>query len=51
MSTLTIAPITREGQTEERLAARKDDLDPRSEATGPRPPQEPAGHVTQEYES
>ena len=41
--------VTREGQTEERLAARMDD-DGGSPA-GPRPPQDPSGHVTQEYES
>jgi small conductance mechanosensitive channel len=46
-----IAPITREGQTEERLAARRDDVEREPDETGPRPPQEPAGHVTQEYES
>jgi small conductance mechanosensitive channel len=44
-----IAPITREGQTEERLAARME-ADDRTPA-GPRPPQDPPGHVTQEYES
>lgn len=37
-----IAPVTREGQTEERLAARVDDDDDGRSSTG---------HVTQEYES
>ena len=48
-----IAPITREGQTEERLAARRDDDDdePRRDDAAPGPPQDPPGHVTQEYES
>jgi len=48
-----IAPVTREGQTEERLAARLDDDagDEAPSGSGPRPRQEPAGHVTQEYES
>ena len=45
-----IAPITREGQTEERLAARPTRTTAAG-ATGPRPPQDPPGHVTQEYES
>ena len=45
-----IAPVTREGQTEERLAARTDDAEPSQDAS-PRPPQERAGHVTQEFES
>jgi small-conductance mechanosensitive channel len=45
-----IAPVTREGQTEERLAAR-DDRDENDTADGPRPAADPPGHVTQEYES
>jgi small-conductance mechanosensitive channel len=50
-----IAPVTREGQTEERLAARTDDDDDDdvqpSQDASPRPPQERAGHITQEFES
>jgi small conductance mechanosensitive channel len=47
-----IAPVTREGQTEERLAARTDEDEERPAQDGaPRPRQESAGHVTQEYES
>ncbi len=46
-----IAPVTREGQTEERLAARTDDDTQPSQDASPRPPQERAGHVTQEFES
>jgi small-conductance mechanosensitive channel len=45
-----IAPVTREGQTEERLAARTDE-EGLSQDNSPRPPQDPAGHVTQEFES
>jgi small-conductance mechanosensitive channel len=45
-----IAPVTREGQTEERLAARRDD-DKGPSGPGPRPAADPPGHVTQEYES
>jgi small conductance mechanosensitive channel len=47
-----IAPVTREGQTEERLAARLDEPDG-DEPTpdGPRTDADPAGRVTQEYES
>ena len=45
-----IAPVTREGQTEERLAARRDD-DEGLSGPGPRPATDPPGHVTQEYES
>src|ERR687897_55709 len=45
-----IAPVTREGQTEERLAARRD-ADEGPSGPGPRPAADPPGHVTQEYES
>jgi small-conductance mechanosensitive channel len=45
-----IAPVTREGQTEERLAARTEDDAPSPDGS-PRPPQDPAGRITQEYES
>jgi len=44
-----IAPVTREGLTEEREAARTGD--DRESADGPRPRADPPGHVTQEYES
>jgi small-conductance mechanosensitive channel len=47
-----IAPVTREGQTEERLAARSDELEGDGPAPdGPRADDDPAGRVTQEYES
>jgi len=46
-----IAPVTREGQTEERLAARRDEQDLSQATPGPRPAADPPGHVTQEYES
>ena len=46
-----IAPVTREGQTQERLAARAADEDARPSGAGPRPAPDGAGHVTQEYES
>ena len=47
-----IAPITREGLTEEREAARAaDDEDRREDGHGPRPRTDPPGRVTQEYES
>ncbi len=45
-----IAPVTREGLTEEREAARREDDGHRAQ-TGPRPHTEPPGTVTQEYES
>jgi small conductance mechanosensitive channel len=45
-----IAPVTREGHTEEREAARAADDNGQS-GQGPRPRAEPPGHVTQEYES
>ena len=44
-----IAPVTREGLTEEREAARTGD--DRDTPDGPRPMTDPPGHVTQEYES
>ncbi len=48
-----IAPVTREGLTEERRATRLDEADGHRgrPGTGPRPPADPPGHVTQEYES
>jgi len=46
-----IAPVTREGQTEERLAARTEEDDAPSPDGSARPPQDPAGRITQEYES
>ena len=46
-----IAPITREGLTEERAAARARGEDGRRDERGPRPQADPPGHVTQEYES
>jgi small-conductance mechanosensitive channel len=48
-----IAPVTREGQTEERRAARREDGtgSPTPPEAGPRPAADPPGHVTQEYES
>jgi small-conductance mechanosensitive channel len=47
-----IAPVTREGQTEERLAARTDeDAERPAQDSAPRQRHESAGHVTQEYES
>jgi small conductance mechanosensitive channel len=47
-----IAPVTREGQTEERLAARTDEDEERPAQDGaPRPRQESAGHVTQKDKS
>ena len=46
-----IAPITREGLTEERAAARARGDDGRRDERGPRPQADPPGHVTQEYES
>jgi small conductance mechanosensitive channel len=46
-----IAPVTREGSTEERQAARLGDDADHSADTGPRPPADPPGHITQEYES
>ena len=45
-----IAPITREGQTEERLAARMDEDDAHPGRPAPAAA-DPSGHVTQEYES
>jgi small conductance mechanosensitive channel len=45
-----IAPVTREGLTEEREAARRGE-DGRRDDSGPRPRADPPGHVTQEYES
>jgi small conductance mechanosensitive channel len=45
-----IAPVTREGLTAEREAARRHDGDP-GDHRGPRPPTDAPGHVTQEYES
>jgi small conductance mechanosensitive channel len=45
-----IAPVTREGLTEEREAARLGE-DGAGERHGPRPQADPPGHVTQEYES
>ena len=48
-----IAPVTREGQTEERLAARRAEVEGAESPSpaGPRPAADPPGHVTQEYES
>jgi len=48
-----IAPVTREGQTEERLAARHDDERPRDDgdADGPRQAADPPRRITQEFES
>ena len=46
-----IAPVTREGSTEERQAARLGDDADHGTDTGPRPPADPPGHITQEYES
>jgi small conductance mechanosensitive channel len=45
-----IGPVTREGLTEERVAVRAAD-DNGHRDQGPRPRQDPPGHVTQEYES
>ena len=45
-----IAPVTREGLTEEREAARREERDS-GDRHGPRPLADPPGHVTQEYES
>jgi small-conductance mechanosensitive channel len=46
-----IAPVTREGLTEEREAARTGGEHGRRDDQGPRPATDPPGHVTQEYES